>query len=107
MKIGNHIFACFISICICSVVAGLWYNSMRYEKHNIRYNSVKVVGIGQCSNKRKSSSAECAFWYEDGNSTQFAISDNPVSIGQIVYQMCWTEKARGDRCYVNYQTSKQ
>lgn len=106
MNIGHHILSFIICAIIFSISGVVWYNTVQHEKHDIRYNSVLVVGIGQCKNNGKSS-AECSFWYKDGNSTQYAISEDPVSIGQVVYQMCWTEKARGDRCYVNYQTSKQ
>lgn len=71
------------------------------EKYNIYYNSAVVIELGQCSK------SECSFKYKTPKGEiMFGTSDSPVSVGQIVYQQCWTEKERGDRCYISYSPFK-
>lgn len=78
---------------------GNWIDGKR--QYDIYYNTGQVTELGQCSK------TECSYTYKDKNGEEhFASYHNPVSVGQLVYQMCWSEKVRGDRCYVEYHPSK-
>ncbi|AQW88639.1 putative membrane protein [Erwinia phage pEa_SNUABM_50] len=71
------------------------------EHQNVYYNTGQIVALGQCKG------GECSYQYKDNTgSLQYATSSKPVSLGQLVYQECWYEEAKGDRCYVEYQPSK-
>lgn len=68
------------------------------KRTNIHYNTAEVVSLGQCSESK------CSFMYKTSNGdVRNGLSREPVSIGQTVYQECWTEKVRGSRCYVEYE----
>ncbi|WNV47253.1 hypothetical protein ENKO_144 [Klebsiella phage fENko-Kae01] len=71
------------------------------RKHDIYYNTATVIEIGQCKESK------CSFKYKtsDGE-TKFGLADTPMTIGQLVYQQCWTEKVKGVQCYVDYTPSK-
>lgn len=95
--IRSAIISILIIICINWVEA----DSKSSEHQNVYYNAGKIVGVGQCK------SGECSFQYKNKDGElKFAISNKPVSIGQLVYQECWYEEARGNMCYVDYQPSK-
>ena len=72
------------------------------EHQNVYYNVGQIYGLGQCTSDNK-----CSFQYTDKfGANKSAISDTPVFLGQLVYQECWYEEAKGDRCYVDYQPAK-
>lgn len=96
-----YFWSLFLAISITWVFYLLYDNLDSHEKHDIYYNTAQVVGLGQCSKN------QCSFQYQTSTGeTKFGVSDSPVSLGQEVYQMCWTEKARGHMCYVNYDVRK-
>lgn len=85
------------SFIVCSVYTIYWYY-VGHERTNIHYNEAIVTSIGQCNE------GVCSYTYKtEFGSIEQGTSRNPVSIGQTIYQECWFEKARGDRCYVNYE----
>lgn len=91
-----------ISMLISIIIVGSWWLiSNHHEKHkkqNVHYNGAVVISIGQCNEGR------CSYTYKtDSGFIENGTSIEPVSIGQKVYQECWFEEARGDRCYVNYE----
>lgn len=68
---------------------------------NVYYRTGQVVSIGQCKN------GECSYQFKNADDQiVFAVTRDPVSIGQLVYQECWYENAKGNQCYVEYQASK-
>lgn len=73
------------------------------KKTNIYHQESTVVSIGQCDG------GKCGVSVRSKNTGEvvFATLSQPAAIGQTVYQMCWTEKARGNMCYVNYSTQKE
>ncbi len=90
------------SLLFTSVIFGSWWLiSNYYDQHkklNVHYNEAIVTSIGQCNEGR------CSYTYKtEFGSIEQGSSREPVSIGQTVYQECWFEKARGDRCYVIYE----
>lgn len=95
--IGSFILAALISLGVTAIVIGI----DNTEHQNVYYNTGKIVAVGQCKN------SECSYQYTDNTGQlQFATSREPVSLGQLVYQECWYEKAKGNQCYVEYQPSK-
>lgn len=103
--IHSNIISSFVASCLAVVVL---YFAVGYfseqaelnEKTNLYSNTGVIVGLGQCSDNK------CSFSYTDKfGTTKFGESYRPVSIGQLVYQQCWTTKKLGDRCYVDYSPS--
>ncbi len=90
---------------ICTTLLGigvLWFSSYHEntKRYNIHYNTATVIGLGQCNENK------CSFTYKTSTGeVRNGLSRDPVSIGQLVYQKCWEEKARGSRCYVEYEPS--
>lgn len=77
-------------------------NDYDTEKLNVSYNTGTVVGIGQCYK------SECSYTLKTSEGfEQVSTTSDPVSVGQIVYQQCWTERVKGARCYVDYSPSKR
>lgn len=71
------------------------------EKLDIYYNTGTVQTIGQCNK------TDCSFTLKTSDGlTMNSTSSDPVSVGQIVYQQCWTERVKGSQCYVNFSPSK-
>lgn len=71
------------------------------EKLNVYYNTAVVQSTGQCNK------TDCSYVVKTSTGlTLNATSSDPVSVGQIVYQKCWTERVLGAQCYVNYSPSK-
>lgn len=71
-------------------------------RHNITYNTSTIISVGQCVEKR------CSYTYKTiTGEYRNSVSKEPVSVGQTVYQTCWTEKKLGHQCYVDYTPSKQ
>lgn len=67
------------------------------EHQNVTYNVGRIVALGQCK------SGECSYQYTDKDGAlKYATTYKPVSLGQLVYQECWFEEAKGNRCYVDY-----
>ncbi|USL83550.1 hypothetical protein A4_474 [Escherichia phage A4] len=94
----HHIQSFIITSVIFLVVFWFFYHQDQTKHRNIYYRTAVVTDIGQCEENT------CSFTYktEDG-SIKYGASSKPVSVGQIVYNECWTEKARGHRCYVDYE----
>lgn len=75
--------------------------SYETEKLDIYYNTAVVQSLGQCNK------TDCSYTVRtSGGLTLNATSSDPVSVGQIVYQQCWTERVKGLQCYVNYSPTK-
>lgn len=76
-------------------------NTKSTEHQNVTYNVGRVVALGQCKD------GSCSYQYTDKNGElKYATTDKPVSLEQLVYQECWFEEAKGNRCYVDYEPSK-
>lgn len=83
-----------------SVVVKSWYIDFQEElKTQIYYNHATVTELGECTKD-----GMCSFTYlTDGGDIGHSTISQTVTVGQKVYQQCWTEKVRGKRCYVNYE----
>jgi hypothetical protein len=92
------------SVVYATLFTGMLYGLMQIpsgEHTNVTYNVGKVVALGQCKDN------ECSYQYTDkNNELKYGSTDKPVSLGQLVYQECWYEEAKGNRCYVNYEPSQ-
>lgn len=92
------IWAAILSGLMVWIVNWMVNDSKQTEKQNIFYNAGQVVALGQCREN------ECSYQYKDKDGQlKYGSSEKPVSLGQLVYQQCWYEIKRGDRCYVNYK----
>ena len=86
--------------CVTYIAASAYTAVLDREKHNITYNTAEVLSVGQCDNKR------CSYSYKTSQGEyRNSVTTEPVSVGQVLYQQCWTERKRGDRCYVTYSPS--
>lgn len=86
-----------LSMRMCSI-----NSNYETEKLDIYYNTGTVVATGQCNNYR------CAYTLKTSDGEiKSATTDDPVSLGQVMYQMCWTERKLGGQCYVQYSPMKR
>lgn len=94
-----------ISFIITSIILGIVYfindTIEGQEKTDVYYNTAVVIELGQCNK------SDCSYTYKTSTGeTRIGTTYGPVSLNQVVYQKCWTEKKNGKRCYVNYEPSK-
>lgn len=77
-------------------------NEYNVEKLDVYYNTGTVVSTGQCNK------SECSYTVKTSTGNLVNSTDwQPVSLGQLVYQKCWTERVLGAQCYVNYRSDKK
>lgn len=91
-----------IAFIITSIIMYITYSIVdsveSKEQTNVHYNTAVVTELGQCNK------TDCSYTYKTSTGEiRVGTTRGPVSLNQMVYQKCWTEKARGDRCYVNYE----
>lgn len=97
----KFLYAACITAIISSVFISLVYNNHMKTKHDIYYNTAVVTNIGQCND------GVCSYTYKtEFGEIRYGKSSQPVSVNQTLYRECWTEKARGKRCYTEYTSEK-
>lgn len=98
---GKFLIACCIIAVLFSIRSCVGITDYNTEKLDIYYNTGTVVTTGQCNN------SECSFTVKTSTGRiEYSTSRDPVSVGQIVYQQCWTERVLGAQCYVNFKPNK-
>lgn len=98
---GRILCSIVIAILVTAATHYIVDANRKTEKQNITYNVGRVVSLGQCKDNK------CSYGYTDKDGElKYATYDKPVTLMQLVYQQCWHEEAKGDRCYVDYYPSE-
>lgn len=95
--VGCVFFSALLSFGLVTLVGSI----KSTDHQNVYYNVGRIVSLGQCKD------GTCSYGYTDmNNELKYATLNKPVNLGQLVYQECWYEEARGNQCYVDYTPSK-
>lgn len=97
------ILSFILAFCITFIVSSCIDSEEQSRKFNIYHQEATVVTIGQCD------ANSCGVGVKSSNSgeVEYIKIGEPVSLNQTVYRMCWTEKKRGNMCYLKYSTQKE
>lgn len=72
------------------------------KKTKIYHIEATVTSTGQCDK------GKCGIAVKNTSGViEYVTIDKPVAVGQTLYKMCWTEKRRGNMCYLHYSTEKE